>query len=157
MTRSIAVIGLTTSVLLLGSCMHGQQALTSGMAWSLQETPEEGVKLAYGAPASDNVVLMMTCQPGAGQVMVSTVSNTPDQKIVLKSGGKTSSMSSTTGPSGMGVGHYLEGSTPASDGAMTRFARTGDITLVQNTTSVRLSASRADRSQVARFFSTCRA
>ena len=69
MIRPAAITVLTASVLLLGSCMHGQEAMSSGMAWSLHETPEEGAKLAYGAPNSDNVALMLSCQPASGQVL----------------------------------------------------------------------------------------
>ena len=86
MVRLIAILALTVPAALLGSCMHGRQSLAEGMAWSLHQTPEEGMKLAYGAPASDNVVLMMTCQPGAGQVLLSSVSGQPQSAIVLKSG-----------------------------------------------------------------------
>ncbi|MBI1406805.1 MAG: hypothetical protein GC145_11840 [Caulobacter sp.] len=157
MIRLTAILGMTAPLLLLGSCMHGQQALSSGMAWSLQQTPEEGAKLAYGAPASDNVVLMMTCQPGGGEVLVSTVSATPAPTIVLTSGRERSALAATDAPSGMGEGHYLEASTHSADKALARFARTGDLTLVQNSRSVRLAANTADRPQVAGFFKACAA
>lgn len=157
MTRLIAVLGLTSSVLLLGSCMHGQQALSSGMAWSLQSTPEEGAKLAYGAPASDNVVLMMTCKPGAGEVRLSTVSNIAAPSIVLRSGREKSSLSATDAPSGMGDGHFLEASAGPTDKALARFARTGDLILVQGNRSVNLAAAASDRPRIAGFFRTCQA
>ncbi|MBX3479567.1 MAG: hypothetical protein KF842_04145 [Caulobacter sp.] len=157
MIRLTAILGMTAPLLLLGSCMHGQQALSSDMAWSLQQTPEEGAKLAYGAPASDNVVLMMTCQPGAGEVTVSTVSAAPAPAIVLASGRERATLAATGGPSGMGEGHYLEASTRAANKALARFARTGDLTLVQDSRSVKLAANAADRPQVAGFFKACTA
>eukprot|EP01030_Chromulinospumella_sphaerica_P021381 gene21381-21316_t len=107
MNRSVAIIALTTSVLLLGSCMHGGPYVAGDMAWSLHETPEEGAKLAYGAPNSDNVALMMTCQPASGEVLVSTNAVQSAPAIVLKSGKSETALPATATPS-MGEGHFLE-------------------------------------------------
>lgn len=157
MVRLIAILALTAPALLLGSCMHGRQALADGMDWSLHQTPEEGVKLAYGAPASDNVVLMLTCQPGAGQVMLSTVATQPQPAIVLKSGGDRSRLNATAMPGGPADAHYLEATTSTSDKALARFAKTGDLTLVQGKSAIALPAKGAAKSQVDRFFTACRA
>jgi hypothetical protein len=157
MVRLIAILTLTAPALLLGSCMHGRQSLAEGMAWSLHQTPEEGVKLAYGAPASDNVVLMLTCQPGAGDVLLSSVSAKPQSTIVLKSGGDRSSLSATAMPGGPADAHYVEANAPASDKTLARFSRTGDLTLVQGDSVIALPAKGAARDQVTRFFTACRA
>ncbi|HYE47443.1 MAG TPA: hypothetical protein VEA44_16885 [Caulobacter sp.] len=157
MSRLIAVVALTVPALLLGSCMHGRQAMSAGMDWSLHQTPEEGVKLAYGAPASDNVVLMLTCQPGAGQVRLSTVAAKPQSAIVLKSGSDRSSLTATAMPGGPVEGHYMEANAAATDKTLARFARTGDLTLVQGKASIELPAKGAAREQVSRFFTACAA
>jgi hypothetical protein len=156
MIRPAAITVLTASVLLLGSCMHSQDALSSGMAWSLHETPEEGAKLAYGAPNSDNVALMLSCQPASGQVLVSTASVAPAPAIVLKSGKSETALPATATPS-MGEGHFLEAGAKANDPVLASFARTGDITLVQGKERVKLSARSGDRPQISKFFATCKA
>lgn len=157
MVRLIAILALTAPALMLGSCMHGRQALAEGMSWSLHETPEEGVKLAYGAPASDNVVLMLTCRPGAGQVQLSTVAAEPQSAIVLKSGADRSRLSATAQPGGPADAHYLEAEAPASDKTLIRFAKTGDLALIQGKSTIALPAKGAARDQVSRFFTTCAA
>lgn len=156
MIRPVAITALTASVLLLGSCMHGQEAMSSGMAWSLHQTPEEGAKLAYGAPNSDNVALMLSCQPASGQVLVSTASVAAAPAIVLKSGKTETALPATATPS-MGDGHFLEAGARANDPVLASFARTGDITLVQGKDRVKLSARGDDRPQIDKFFATCKA
>lgn len=155
MKTTAAIVALTGSVLLLGSCMHGPSYVAGDMGWSLHETPEEGAKLAYGAPNSDNVALMLTCQPSSGQVLVSTNTVAPAPAIVLKSGRTESALPATAMPS-MGEGHFLEAGTKANDPVLASFARTGDITLVQGKEQLKLSAG-GDRSQISKFFATCNA
>ncbi|RYF95098.1 MAG: hypothetical protein EON95_02800 [Caulobacteraceae bacterium] len=156
MIRTVAITAMTASALLLGSCMHGQTAMASGMAWSLHETPEEGAKLAYGAPNSDNVALMLTCQPASGDVRVSTSALQPTPAIVLKSGRTESALPATATPS-MGEGHFLEAGAKANDPVLASFARTGDITLMQGKDRMKLSANSGDRPQISKFFATCAA
>ena len=156
MNRTIAITALTASVLLLGSCMHGEPYVAGDMGWSLHETPEEGAKLAYGAPNSDNVALMLSCQPASGQVLVSTNSVAASPAIVLKSGKTETALPATATPS-MGEGHFLEAGARANDPVLASFARTGDITLVQGKDSMKLSANGGDRPQISKFFATCAA
>lgn len=156
MIRPAAITALTASVLLLGSCMHSQEAMSSGMAWSLHETPEEGAKLAYGAPNSDNVALMLSCQPSSGQVLVSTSATAPAPAIVLKSGKTETALPATAVPS-MGEGHFLEAGAKANDPVLASFARTGDISLVQGKDRVKLPTNSGDRPRISKFFATCSA
>ncbi len=155
MKRIAAITAVTASVLLLGSCMHGQAYVAGDMGWSLHETPEEGAKLAYGAPNSDNVALMMTCRPASGEVLVSTNALQPAPAIVLKSGKTETALPATATPS-MGEGHFLEAGAKANDPVLASFARTGDITLVQGKDQLKLPA-RGDRSQISKFFAACAA
>ena len=154
MNRTIAIIAVTASVLLLGSCMHGQAYVAGDMGWSLHETPEEGAKLVYGAPNSDNVALMLSCQPASAKVLVSTTAVQPAPAIVLKSGKMESALPATTTPS-MGEGHFLEAGAKTNDPVLARFARTGDITLMQGKDSIKLTAGSGDRPQITKFFATC--
>ena len=156
MNRIVAITALTASVLLLGSCMHGQAYVAGDMAWSLHETPEEGAKLAYGAPNSDNVALMMSCRPASGEVLVSTASVLAAPAIVLKSGKTETALPATATPS-MGDGHFLEAGARANDPVLASFARTGDITLMQGKDSMKLPSTSGDRPQISKFFATCKA
>jgi hypothetical protein len=59
------------AVCLLSACAHqAPPAAMPGMAWSLNNVEGEGAKLAFGAPNSDNVALMLVCQPGSGRIEV---------------------------------------------------------------------------------------
>lgn len=156
MNRIAAMTALTASVLLLGSCMHGQAYVAGDMGWSLHETPEEGAKLAYGAPNSDNVALMLICQPASGEVRVSTAAMQAAPAIVLKSGKTEAALPAVATPS-MGEGHFLEADARANDPVLASFARTGDIVLVQGKDRMKLSAKGGDRPQINKFFASCRA
>jgi hypothetical protein len=155
MSRLIAVLGITAA-LGLGSCVH-QQGAAPPMAWSLHQTPEEGVKLAYGAPASDNVVLMMTCQPGSDRVLLSTTSAGGPARIVLKSGRDRSALPATAAPSGLGEGQILEAAAAPSDKALAGFARNGELSLVQTGRDIALPAPGEQMGDVTRFFDACSA
>jgi hypothetical protein len=125
------------------------------MAWSLHETPEEGVKLAYGAPSSDNVVLMMTCMRGTDTVRLSTTAASGPPRIVLKSGRDSSTLIATAAPSGMGEGQYLEASAAPTDRALAGFARNGELSLVRAGRSTAMTASGDQMGQVTKFFAAC--
>jgi len=156
MNRTVAITALTASLLLLGSCMHSQAYVAGDMGWSLHETPEEGAKLAYGAPNSDNVALMLSCQPASGEVRVSTSSMSPSPAIVLKSGKTETALPAVATPS-MGQGHFLEAGAKATDPVLASFARTGDISVMQGKSAMKLPSVSADRPRITKFFATCKA
>ena len=47
-------------------------AVAEPMTWGLVESPDEN-KLAYGVEDTDNVILMLACQPRSGEVLVTLV------------------------------------------------------------------------------------
>lgn len=154
--RRRAVLTLAASCLVVACASQGQGALP-GLAWFLYESEGEGAKLAYGAPASDNVVLMLTCQPNSGQVMVSATSSDDTALIRLKSAGETADFFGEAGPSGLGQGVYVEASAPADHPALTRFARTGELSLQEAERSARLPVRIAERRRIRDFFAGCQA
>jgi autotransporter translocation and assembly factor TamB len=129
------------------------------MAWSLNHAEGEGAKLAYGQPASDNVLLMMTCEPGSGAVRVSMTSSV-DQvpgAIALESDGRISRLRGQALP-GMGEGSALiEAEARASDPTLASFARTGDLSVIQNGRNAALPVRDGEKAAVKAFFDECRA
>ncbi len=153
-----AIVGLGISCL-LAACAHQGEAPGTAMAWSLHHAEGEGAKLAYGQPSSDNVVLMMTCAPRSGSVLVS-VTYTQDAvpgQVALESKGKVSSLKGQALP-GMSEGSaIIEAETRATDPTLTSFARTGDIAVIQNGRNANLPVRSAEHETVKAFFSECRA
>jgi hypothetical protein len=155
--RIAAIAGAVCATAVLGSCLHSQGIEPQGMAWTSYHTPEEGAKLAYGAPNSDNVVLMLTCAPGSREVQLSTHAAGPGKAIVLKSGRADTAIPAVAVETGMGHGAYLEATARSTDPALSAFARTGDLALVEPGRTLKMKASRAEQAQVSAFFQTCQA
>lgn len=153
MPRTLAILSAMTG-LLLGSCVT--QTPASGFAWTFQNNAGEGPKLAYGAPASDNVLLMMTCEPGATRVDVTLLGGSPRGGLVLASGGARQTLAGELVAS-PGLGQMIQASSHTGSPTLARFARTGDLSLVDRGRSVSLDATPLDRPGVARFFAACRA
>jgi hypothetical protein len=77
---------LTLGGLTLGACAHDQPR-EPGYAWNYMNSAEEGPKLAYGRPDSDDVVMMMACAPRAATVTL-TATGLAGDEIALASGRK---------------------------------------------------------------------
>jgi hypothetical protein len=160
MARSFAsAVAVALAIpLVLGSCMAPLQPhpAPGGMTWSLHETREEGVKLAFGAPASDSVVLMMTCLPKSDHVVLSAEVRQPATQLVLASGKSQTRIQAiaTPGPGGFQI---LEARGSTRDRALVAFAATGQLSLIQTDRILPLTASGPARSSVSRFFAACRA
>ncbi len=155
---AVSVAGALAIPLVIGSCMAPLQPhpAQGGMAWSLNETPEEGVKLTFGAPASDSVVLMMTCRPNSDQVVLSAEARQPAAQMVLASGKARTRLPAVSMP-GLGDIQILEANGSTRDRALVAFAATGQLSLIQTDRILPLTASGAARSSVSRFFAACRA
>lgn len=155
--RRRAILGISLSCL-LAACAHQSDEGASGMAWTLHHAEGEGAKLAYGQPASDNVLLMMTCAPRSGRVLVSLAApaGKAPQAIELSSKRQTTRLAGTAGP-GLGEGVIVEAAASARDPALQSFARTGDLALVEEGQAARLPVRRAERAVVSGFFDQCSA
>ena len=143
---------------LLAACAHQGEAPGAGMAWSLQHSEGEGAKLAFGQPSSDNVLIMMTCAPQSGQVLVSLTAEAdaaPDIELVSRT--THSRLDGETAPA-MGEGAILiEAETGLSDPALASFARTGDLAVLEAGRRATLPVRAAERETVRDFFAACRA
>jgi hypothetical protein len=115
------------AVLMLAACAHeGGGAAEPGMAWSLTSNKEEGSKLGYGAPDTDNLVLMLVCQPKSGQVQVWLMGPAGEKatRLVLSSGGRTARVPRRSDGDGY---EALHATVPANDAVFTGFASTGTL------------------------------
>jgi hypothetical protein len=153
MHRTLA-IPTAMLALLTGSCVTSP--VTPGFAWSYQNHEGEGPKLAYGAPASDNIVLMMTCEPGAQSVDISLLGGSPEDGMTLASGNARETLRGALVAS-PGMGQMIQASAHPNSAPLARFARTGDLSLIDRGRTVNLDASPTERAGVSRFFEACRA
>ena len=154
--RLRALLGLSASCLLAACAHQGDGGGIKGMAWSLHHTEAEGAKLAYGQPASDNVVLMLSCRPQSGRVLVSLTApaGAAPNSIELKSRRQSTRLPGAAAP-GLGEGAIVEAEATVADPALKSFARTGDIAIVEEGRAAKLPAGRAEKAAVADFFAQC--
>ena len=110
----------------LAACAHESPPPAVGMAWSLTSTPEEGAKLAYGAPDTDNLVLMLTCLPKSGEVQVWLMGADAANPgaLVLSSGERTARIPARRSEDGYQAFHAAA---PATDAVFTSFAGAGTL------------------------------
>jgi hypothetical protein len=150
MSRILSIIAFAAA---LGGCAH--EADAPGYAWSYQHSGGEGVKLAYGAPSSDDVLLMMTCAPHSGRVLLSAITEGAQNDIVLASGSGRDRFTGAAMPSELG-GALVEAEARAASPSLDRFARTGDLSMMAGAQKVSLAANGAERAGVQQFFEACR-
>lgn len=153
MHRTLAISTVMTT-LLLGSCVSAPVA--PGFAWSYQHNEGEGPKLAYGAPASDDVVLMMTCEPGVQRIDLSLLGGSPKAGVVLASGSARETLPASLVAS-PGMGQMIQATAHPGSAPLARFARTGDLSMIDRGRTVNLDASPLERASVSRFFDACNA
>lgn len=153
MPRPLAIIALLACAA-PGSCVSAPAV--PGFAWSFQNNEGEGPKVAYGTPASDNVVLMMTCEPGSQRVEVSLMGGSPHGGLVLVSGDARQTLKADLVAS-PGLGQMIQAVARPASAPLAGFARTGDLSLIDRGRTVRIDASPAERPGVSRFFEACRA
>lgn len=158
--RRRTVVSLAAACL-MAACAH-QTTVTQApdMAWSLQSNETEGVKLAFGAPQSDNVFLMLMCQPRSGEVLVSVASAGDGQArstVELQSGAARSALAGEFAPSGGDGGFLTEARAMVDNPALAAFAKGGPLAVVESGRRAALPVTAADRPQITGFFEACRA
>lgn len=135
-----------------------QAARPPNEGFFVSSNPDEGFKLAYGRDDSDDVRLMLQCQPGSGQIEIIDAGHPEGragQMLILTSGRTESALAptlQTNEESGSVdvVAHAAPG-LPALDG----FRRSGDIGVKMGARSYALSATASEKVEIARFFSMC--
>lgn len=153
MGRRIAAFAALSLATVLAGCAH-EKTQTDAYRWSYLEPDQDAPRLAYGMPNSDDVVLLIRCQPGQDQVDVSAL-GLSGSEIVLTSGQTESRFPAETLEDEMSGGKLLEGAGRASAQALAGFRQSGQLTLVSRDSRHSLAAGSADRGQVKAFFKAC--
>jgi len=102
------------------------------MRWTVSASAEDGAKLVFGAPDTDDVRMMLTCRVRSGQLDVTVVGRRGDPAAVELQSGKVFARYAGAGhadeetPGAMDI----EFKAPASDPVLTRLADTGELAIV---------------------------
>ena len=159
--RHATAIALLVGVACLGlaACVQdgrgGSSPTTATPGFALFYTDEgSSAKLAYGAPNSDDVGLMMECTKGSRMIEVSDVARTgAAQTLVLASGGQTTKLPAT--PSS-GDGAPLLVAHARSDAApLQSFKRSGRIDVAYGASAYGIAANPSEQVGIKRFFAAC--
>lgn len=156
MHRIVLALAATAT---LAACAHETPTpAAGGMAWSLSHTDSEGAKLAYGLPQSDAVLLMMSCRPGSGRVLLSmTAPEGAAGTLEMTSRRDRTRLQGQVTP-GMAEGVvYVEAAIDAEAPALKGFERSGDLVVFEGGRRAALPARGAEQQDVGRFFAACRA
>jgi len=140
--------------LALGACAHERMA-EPGYAWNYMENTGDGLKLAYGRPSSDDVVMMLACAPGSAAVTL-TAASPPGREIALASGRTVTRLPAQPLGSAMAEG-LLQARASTDAAALSAFRRTGALALLVTGERHTLDAAPADRAGVKAFFKACSA
>ena len=154
--RTRSALGLTAAIVLVAACAHPAPEAPAPMSWSFNHTQDEGLKLVYGQPRSDNVLLMMSCQPQTGQVEVAVATSGDDAGgVSLLSRNGRLDLNTAPAPTPIeGVGLVME-TASADTPVLHGFARTGELSIRTTGRTVSTGARRADKAMVADFFGQC--
>ncbi|MET0272575.1 MAG: hypothetical protein ABW360_06260 [Phenylobacterium sp.] len=155
--RRRAVLSLIAACLLAACAHQTAPEAMAGMDWSFTDAAAGGgeAKLAFGAPNSDNVVVMLACQAKSGRIAVSTVEASPAAAITLTSRGRTSRHAAQALPNELGDGTLVEAQAPAADPTLASFAETGQLAVAVG--GRKLALPDADRADARKFVDGCRA
>lgn len=152
-SRIAPIVALGLLAAGLAGCAH-EKTEVDGYRWAYLAEGGESPRLAYGRPASDDVALMISCQPGQDQVDVSAVGLSGGE-LVLASGRAESRFAAARVEDSMMEGGLLQARGKASAPALKAFRRSGDLTLLTQGERHSLAASSGDRDQVRAFFKAC--
>jgi hypothetical protein len=124
-------------------------------AWFFNTDGE--VKLAYGTPQSDDVALMLSCEPRSGRVAVSQSALRPGDGVTLTSGGRRTTFYGEAEPDQLNGGVFVTAETSAAAPVLAAFRDTGRIGVVEDGRAAELYATPAERMQIQQFFGACSA
>lgn len=155
MGRSIAAT-IALGLLAVGLASCASRVESPSYRWSYLSETGEAPKLAYGRPFSDEVLLMLSCSPGADSVNISAV-GLNGQEIVLASDRTESRFPASKTDDALFENGLLEGQGRMSAPALAGFQLTGELAVVTKGQRHKLDVAREDRDQVRTFFRSCAA
>jgi hypothetical protein len=151
-------LALSLTALALAGCSTSSAppvaAADPAMTWAFDQNPEEGAKLAFGPPATDNVPVMLTCQPKSGVVRISAAVTSTHVSPVLRLSSNGVSSSARGVVADDPLGPRLEATAPAQLAALAAFAESGQLSVDAGGSA--LTATTADPAPVRQFFAACR-
>jgi hypothetical protein len=127
--RSAALASLLLAAT-LGACMPVERPGRFGMVWGRSETPEEGAKLVLGQPGTDDVRLMMTCQPHSGVVLLTAIGGAQAPAVIEVWSGKLAKAYAGAGYADEGLGARTQVTLQADDPVLQAFSDTGRLKVV---------------------------
>ena len=148
MLRSLAFCALA---LLAGCATYDAARDTRG--WFFNTDGE--VKLAYGTPQSDDVALMLSCQPRSGRVAVSQGGLRPGDGVTLVSGGRRTTFYGEAEPDQIAGGVFVTAATDVREPVLAAFAGSGRLAVGDAPRP--FYATPAEQMQIRQFFATCSA
>jgi len=141
----------------VAACAHHlDRAAEAALTWNYAVYGDEA-KLAYGQPNSDLVGVMLSCQRGAGSVLVSSDVKAARAMLVLASDQQRLSLSGPAERDPYAGGYYLQASAPAASPALRQFAETGRLSLERGQDETEMNAQGAAKGDIRRFFAHCEA
>lgn len=150
---ALTALGLLAAT--LAGCAHEKMADT-GYRWAFLSDVGEAPRLAYGRPSSDDVILMLSCSPGADSVRISAV-GVNGGEIVLASNRIESRFTAQKAESALVETGLLEARGKMSAPALAGFQHTGNLAVLSQGERHNLNAARHDEGQVKAFFRSCAA
>jgi hypothetical protein len=153
-SRIVAFAALGLVAASLAGCAH-EKVATDSYRWAYLADGGEAPRLAYGRPNSDDVVLMMSCQPGRDLVSVSAVGLSGGDVVVLASGRAESRFPGAKVDDALSEGGVFEARGKTSAPALEAFRKSGDLALLTQGERHNLAADAADRVHVRAFFKAC--
>jgi hypothetical protein len=144
---AIAALGLVAAAAQSSAGNSEAPAAADGMGWSLtHEGPM--AKLAYGVANSDQLALMLTCEPGQSQAAVYGDVRPAGPQLIRASAGPVA-----IDPLGGGLLDEARISTRAP--AVRRLVRTGILAVEGDAGRFELTATRTERRMIGEFIAWC--
>jgi hypothetical protein len=153
--QSRVLAGLVAIAALAGCATPPPPAADPAMRWAFDPSGSDGARLAFGRPQTDDVPVMLTCQPGSGRVRISAAAPSAAASPVLKLSSKAVSSRTTGRIDGADpLGPRLEAEAPVGNPALAAFSATGQ--LVVEAGGAVIAAPAGDPAPVRSFFAACR-
>lgn len=156
MRRVLSLLPIAGMMTLAACASDPPPVQIPGMSWSLNQVEGEGAKLAFGRAQSDDVVVMLACEPRSDQVRVSVVADgvlAGPQNLTLSSGGTDGRYQALAEPAGFGGGVVLESIARPDDPVLRNFAASGRLAVDAGGRRTTIPA--ADPGQARAFMATC--
>lgn len=154
MKRAARLLPGLAASFFLGACASAPQSTDDGRGWFADADPAEA-KLAYGAPQSDDVDLILSCAPRSGRVALMRSGPADPGGVTLASGSRRVTVPGRSAPDLITGGLLTTGETPADTAVLRRFRDTGRLAVIRDGEPHALPATAAERAAIRTFLDSC--